>query len=315
MTTPNAAPAPDAAGAQADALAAARRAGVQIRHPDAVSELHAVAAMFAGIWAVRPGDAPVPADILRALVHVDGYVAVAYRDGRPVGAGVGFFGRPDLRLLHSHIVGVVPGWQALGVGYAVKLDQRAWSLERGLRRVTWTFDPLVRRNAYFNLTKLGARATAYLVDFYGEMGDGVNAGQGSDRLLVEWDVVRPLVPPVDPGLPVVPGPPADSGPPVDPGSPVVPGPPADPGPPEGAAVLLDEGPDGVPLAAGPPTEPTLACRVPADITAVRRRDPALARAWRRAVRDTLGAALVDGYTVTGVSRSGWYVLSRDVHAR
>ncbi len=279
MTTPTAVPLPDMAGARADALAAARRAGVQVRHPTGVSELRAVAAMFAGIWAARPGDAPVPADVLRALVHVEGYVAAAYRDGRPVGAGVGFFGPPDLRLLHSHILGVVPDRQVRGVGYAVKLDQRAWALERGLRRVTWTLDPLVRRNAYFNLTKLGARATGYLVDFYGAMGDGINAGQGSDRLLVEWDVARPVVPPADPGRP------------------------------ESVAVLLDEGPDGAPVTPGPPTQPTLACRVPADITALRRRDPALALAWRRAVRDTLGAALAGGYTVTGMSRSGWYVLS------
>jgi predicted GNAT superfamily acetyltransferase len=31
--------------------------------------------------------------------------------------------------------------------------------------VTWTFGPLVRRNAYFNLVKLGATAVAFHKDF------------------------------------------------------------------------------------------------------------------------------------------------------
>ena len=41
--------------------------------------------------------------------------------------------------------------------------------------MTWTFDPLVSRNARFNLTKLGAHAVEYLPDFYGAMEDGINS--------------------------------------------------------------------------------------------------------------------------------------------
>lgn len=51
--------------------------------------------------------------------------------------------------------------------------------------------PLVRRNAYFNLVKLGARATDYLPDCYGPMHDGLNRGEASDRLFVEWDLLSP----------------------------------------------------------------------------------------------------------------------------
>ena len=47
----------------------------------------------------------------------------------------------------------------------------------------WTYDPLVSRNARFNLVKLGAVGTEYAVDFYGPMRDGVNDGE-SDRLTV-----------------------------------------------------------------------------------------------------------------------------------
>ena len=58
--------------------------------------------------------------------------------------------------------------------------------------VTWTYDPLIRRNAFFNLTRLGARPVEYLVDFYGEMTDAINAGQGSDRLMLHWDLATEL---------------------------------------------------------------------------------------------------------------------------
>src|SRR3712207_7442617 len=62
-----------------------------------------------------------------------------------------------------------------------KLHQRAWAIARGVHEVAWTFDPLVARNAWFNLTKLGARATEYLPNFYGPMDDGINGADESDR--------------------------------------------------------------------------------------------------------------------------------------
>ena len=75
-----------------------------------------------------------------------------------------------------------------GVGFELKQHQRRWCLERGVKTIEWTTDPLVRRNAYFNLTKLGARASDYLVNFYGAMTDGLNAGEESDRLLISWEL-------------------------------------------------------------------------------------------------------------------------------
>src|SRR6185312_17408828 len=92
-----------------------------------------------------------------------------------------------------HIAGVTRAGAGRHIGYALKLHQRAWALDRGLDTVTWTFDPLVRRNAYFNTVKLAARPVEYLVNFYGEMTDEINVGQGSDRLLVEWPLLASAV--------------------------------------------------------------------------------------------------------------------------
>ena len=58
-----------------------------------------------------------------------------------------------------------PGLGSQGIGLALKWHQRRWCLDRGIRTVEWTYDPLVARNGWFNLTKLGARAVAYEVDF------------------------------------------------------------------------------------------------------------------------------------------------------
>ena len=87
-----------------------------------------------------------------------------------------------------------PASARTGLGRAMKLHQRAWAADHGLAWVTWTFDPLVRRNAWFNLDVLGAQVHEYLVDFYGPIDDAINAGDESDRLLVAWPTRRPVRP-------------------------------------------------------------------------------------------------------------------------
>ena len=81
-----------------------------------------------------------------------------------------------------------PTPRGTGAGRALKLHQRDWAAANGLDWIVWTFDPLVRRNAWFNLSVLGAHVREYLPSFYGTMSDAINAGDESDRLLVTWDV-------------------------------------------------------------------------------------------------------------------------------
>ena len=97
-------------------------------------------------------------ELLRAFTKAGNYVGGAFDGGRLVGACVGFFHAPAEDALHSHIAGVAPGLTGRNVGFALKLHQRAWALLRGVSEIAWTFDPLVSRNAYFNLVKLGAPA-------------------------------------------------------------------------------------------------------------------------------------------------------------
>lgn len=164
---------------------------LDVREVDAVADLREVEALFAAIWRTSADRPPVNVEVLRALSHTGCYVAGAYEGGdRLVGASVGFLGgdgREDLHL-HSHITGVADDVQGRHVGETLKLHQRSWCLERGVGVVTWTFDPLVRRNAWFNLHRLGADIVGFHRDFYGEMTDGLNAGDVSDRCVVRWDL-------------------------------------------------------------------------------------------------------------------------------
>lgn len=164
--------------------------GIDVHDLVETDEHHALAAMLATVWHGPGGDPPYSSDLFTALSHCGGWVAGAVqRDSRPpvvVAGGFGFLA-PGRRL-HSHVVAVHPDFQDRGLGTALKVHQYAWAAGHGLDLVTWTFDPLLRRNAWFNVAKLGARVVAYAEDYYGELHDGVNDGEQTDRALVEWYV-------------------------------------------------------------------------------------------------------------------------------
>jgi predicted GNAT superfamily acetyltransferase len=157
---------------------------VEIREVSAPHECAQVSALFTSIWG---GHQHIPPELGRAIAEAGGYVVGAYADDQMVAASVAVVGQANGRMhLHSHITGVVAGEQGRGVGLAVKRHQRTWARERGMDRVVWTFDPLVRRNAWFNLARLGVQVVRYEVDFYGPVQDAINGTDETDRLVVEW---------------------------------------------------------------------------------------------------------------------------------
>jgi predicted GNAT superfamily acetyltransferase len=183
---------------------------VEIRVVSTPAELRRLVVLFNQVWGTMTP--LVGIELLRAIGHTGGYVAAAVSDNRMVGGSLGFLGRHrDELALHSHITGILPGVRQTGLGRQMKLHQRAWAAEHGLGTITWTFDPLVRRNAWFNIGVLGARVDTYLVDFYGQIADSVNGRDPTDRLLVAWSTTGPLPehdgpPKVPPGAVAVPTP-------------------------------------------------------------------------------------------------------------
>ncbi|MCZ2826772.1 MULTISPECIES: GNAT family N-acetyltransferase [unclassified Modestobacter] len=282
-----------AAAAAAAATEAAIASGVQVVALTDLADLRAVQTLFESIWHPAPDNPPVTVELMRALTKAGNPLFGAYAGPELVGACVGFFAAPSGTALHSHVTGVVPSAQRRSVGRALKLHQRAWALQRGLDRISWTFDPLVRRNAWFNLGRLAATPVEYLPDFYGPMGDTINASDQSDRLLTCWSLEAPAVVRAVAGHPVHVDLPALLG--------------------AGAAAVLAVGPDGSPQARPGVPGGTALIAVPPDVEALRARDPALAAEWRVAVRAALGGALTAGARVRGFAREGWYVVDGAGH--
>lgn len=132
-------------------------------------------------------------ELLRAYSHFGNPVIGAFEDDLLCGVSIAYLAPKGGLHLHSHITGVLVSHQHLGVGFGLKVAQRAWCLENGIDEVTWTFDPLLARNAHFNIRKLGASASTLLPDFYGSMDDLLNRDDATDRLEVHWSVNSPRV--------------------------------------------------------------------------------------------------------------------------
>jgi predicted GNAT superfamily acetyltransferase len=160
--------------------------------------------IFDVAWSMDAGTEITP-NLLQAMVHSGSYLSGAFIGNKIVGAAFAFPATNEGLHLHSHMTAVLPEFRDKGVGYALKIDQWGWANKKNYSHLSWTFDPLVRRNAKLNIAKLGVDISAYYINFYGEMSDALNAGDESDRLMVSWrtDIdatkVRKLITNPDPG--------------------------------------------------------------------------------------------------------------------
>jgi predicted GNAT superfamily acetyltransferase len=231
---------------------------------------------------------------LVATVHAGGLLLVAEKPGEGV---VGFcyaFAalRDGVPHLHSDMLAVRPSLRGLGVGRRLKWAQREEALRRGLRLVTWTFDPMRAENARFNLRHLGAVSRELLPDFYGETTSALHHGLPTHRLLVRWELESPRVTRRAAGE-------AAAAP--------------------GSAPLVNDltWRDGLPVPSPTRLDLTpeeLHLEVPADWDAVCRADAGRAREWQEAVRRAFEGLFANGYTAVdclGEGRSARYVLRKD----
>lgn len=262
---------------------AAVRAGVVIKELTTPEKSQAAANLLDVIWNKESGGAaPIEAGLLIALEHAGNYVVGAFEGERMVAAAIGFFGSPAAAVMHSHIAGVTPAFKGGGVGTALKLHQRHWCLEREVTTLEWTFDPLILRNAGFNLNKLGARLEEYLPHFYGQMRDSTNAGQGSDRALVRWHLSEPVAPPIESVMHH-----------------------------SAIPLRLKIGEDGAPmLVTVPENVDVVGLEIPTDIESIRVSSPELSAQWRVALRESMHPLMESGWRVGGVTREGTYVVHR-----
>ncbi len=132
----------------------------------------------------------VPFHLLWAGIHHGSLLLGAFLEDQLVGLVYGF---PDVHYEgseavishHSHMLGVLPEFRDRGIGFLLKRAQWQIVRKQGIERITWTYDPLQSRNAFLNISRIGAVCSVYLPNYYGEMSDQINAGYPSDRFQVD----------------------------------------------------------------------------------------------------------------------------------
>ncbi len=158
---------------------------IQVRELVNLQDQDSVRRIFDLTWAMDAGTEITP-NLLQAMVHSGSYLSGAFIDNKIVGAAFAFPATNNGLHLHSHMTAVLDEYRDKGIGYALKIDQWSWAKKKNYSHLSWTFDPLVRRNAKLNIAKLGVDISAYHPNFYGDMPDALNAGDESDRLMVSW---------------------------------------------------------------------------------------------------------------------------------
>jgi chorismate synthase len=158
---------------------------MQIRKIESLAEMREVERLQREIWGVEDLEV-YPTLALKPQTEVGAILMGAFDEGRMVGFVFGFPGILDGEtIIHSDMLGISEGYRSHNLGYLLKLAQRDAALELGVKKITWTFDPLQSRNAHFNFNKLGVIADQYYVDYYGVTSSFLHRF-GTDRLWVTW---------------------------------------------------------------------------------------------------------------------------------
>ena len=259
---------------------------IEVRPIRSNEECHACVELQRHVWGFEQPEI-VPSTLLHAVGYVGGLVAGAFdANDTLLGFVFGISGVRDGALAHwSHMLGVHPSARNLGIGRRLKEFQRSVLASQGVHRVFWSFDPLMAKNAYFNINRLGATVVEYVPDMYGTTASPLHLGLATDRLIVCLDS-------------------ASSRSPRERASHV------------GAPILTPISRAGdVTMSLGDHAPETLLIEIPADILEVLATSRKTAEVWRLAVRDDFRWAFQHGYSVTGVVRDAtgdraFYALSR-----
>jgi predicted GNAT superfamily acetyltransferase len=259
---------------------------VEIRTLRTIEECEACVELQRHVWGFEPTDV-VPVTLLHVVDYVGGLAAGAFdASGELLGFVFGVSGVRDGELVHwSHMLGVRESARNLGLGRMLKEHQRAALAKLGIRRLFWSFDPLMAKNAYFNFNRLGASVVDYVPDMYGTTASPLHLGLPTDRLVV-----------------TTPTSPSDR---------------EHRSTRDGELPLLSPFPragDDV-MAPGDRKPEAILIEIPPDILDVTRHSLPIARQWRLAARDHFRWALASGYEVESVRRDAatnreFYVMVR-----
>ena len=250
---------------------------IVIRDIELLSEMREVETLQKDVWGCNDTDV-VPLTMFVAGREVGAILLGAYDRSTLIGFVYGFPGYENGQVTHhSHMLAVRPSYRNLNLGYKLKLAQRERVLAQGIKRITWTFDPLQSLNAYFNFGKLGVIADTYKINFYGQATSSFLHQIGTDRLWVTWPldsqrVSRRLETGKKESLSEC----------------------------EGIPSLVTVGIDDAPLGSDPTRilkQEHVSIEIPGDINGLQNSNPKLAIEWREATRLAFTDAIAAGYIV------------------
>ena len=142
------------------------------------------AALYRSVFGYQDASYGINPRLLASLAGNGGSVVGALDSRqRLVAFAYGFLGTDGEHTYHySQAAVVAPAVQDRGLGRRLKLAQREVALRSGATSMRWSYDPLLTRNAHFNLDVLNATGVGFHPDMYGD--------DGSDRIMINWDLTR-----------------------------------------------------------------------------------------------------------------------------
>jgi predicted GNAT superfamily acetyltransferase len=160
---------------------------IEIRHLQSVEEFREAVRLQQEIWGFEDIEL-LPVRLFVVATKVGGQAIGCYDGSDMVGFLLAIPGvKPNgEHYLHSHMMGVKKGYRDHGLGRRMKIEQRNEALSRGIRLVEWTFDPLEIKNAHFNIERLGAVVSRFVLNQYGTTTSHLHGGLPTDRCVAEW---------------------------------------------------------------------------------------------------------------------------------
>ncbi|PRY67069.1 putative GNAT superfamily acetyltransferase [Glaciihabitans tibetensis] len=178
-----------------------------VQPTQSLAVFQAANALYLRVFGYTAADHSLNPKLLSAIVGNGGAaVAATTPAGELIGFAYGFVGFDGgAPYLYSQAAFIDPEYQGLGIGRLLKQEQATIATRAGLTSMRWAFDPILSRNAHFNLNVLGAVGVRFAPHYYDE--------PDSDRLIVEWglDATEPSHPDAAAATPAAAIAPADWG--------------------------------------------------------------------------------------------------------
>ncbi len=170
---------------------------INIREVETVEEMQGCVDLQRKVFA-SPDLEISPVRHLIVAKHAGGFTLGAYSGEKLVGFVLSLpMFRGDQRAFYSHMAAVDNDLQNAGIGAKLKWAQRTQALKDGANYIKWTYQPVLARNAFFNLERLGVTISQYMPNYYGTDAESsaeqkeVQQGVDSDRLFVDWFLDSP----------------------------------------------------------------------------------------------------------------------------